>query len=354
MDFALSLDGRVFSTDLRSAGNFLEYENVFPYSLIAIHRMPFGTSSQRGITRNPRTGELIIAVGTPFPGGLLSFDPMTNTFDTVILDDVFFGPDGVVATIIDGDIHYFVANFFRNNVVEVVDNGVDDPFVDRVWDFPLNSFPDGAALGRKGSCLDGSMFVARNDGIISRIDLSKPVDDPLAIRDFGVGNTRHDFVKVPSANVEGVGFTMFVTATDRIEMFRPGNFEPTPGASLAPAEFVPDFICDLADRGCLGGGPMSANANAKAQGAAGQGACGQFTGLTMHLLMAQKLIEDGKTNIMGICNHLQQALNWVNNPAHDNFFTCPSPCPSDCPDPADVRLTMVEGINFLRDSFGCQ
>jgi hypothetical protein len=95
--------------------------------------------------------------------------------------------------------------------------------------------PDGLAIGKPGGSLAGSLIVNRNDGVISRIDLTQ---SPVSAATFASGGTRGDFVAV---SPDGY---LFATQTDVVVKFSPASFQVSVGGtrSTLPLKVYSGFI----------------------------------------------------------------------------------------------------------------
>jgi hypothetical protein len=106
----------------------------------------------------------------------------------------------------------------------------------------LGGAPDGIALGKVGTPLEGSLIVNRNDGAISRVDIT---EDPPVVSLFASGGTRGDFVAVDAS-----GF-LYATQTDRVVRIQPAYFAlrpgDSPGTSGGPGYGAPPSVGGIAE-----------------------------------------------------------------------------------------------------------
>jgi DNA-binding beta-propeller fold protein YncE len=163
-----------------------------------------GLTVPRGIARDPLSGDLFIGCQTSIRRINHTTDAVTLYTSSMIsdVDGIAFDSSGVLyAANLGGDI----VSVNRSGVSTLVKT--------------LPGTPDGIAFGAPGTPIAGSVFVNRNDGIISRIDLTQ---NPAVVSDFATGGTRGDFV-----GVSPDGY-LFATQTDLLVRIRPPQFQAPP------------------------------------------------------------------------------------------------------------------------------
>ena len=177
-----------------------------------------------GITVGPASGDLFISDQVGSPGiyrvntttGLTSLYAASAAGD--LPDGLAFDSDGSSGS--DGIL--YVANDGGGTIVRVAPGGSS---VTTVASVPGG--PDGIAFGRVPPCA-GFLYVNRNDGVITQIDISGPTP---TMTDIATGGTRGDFVAVSPDH------SLFVTQLDRVIRIQPPCFGVPP--TLTPTNTPP-------------------------------------------------------------------------------------------------------------------
>ncbi len=184
-----------------------------------------------GLAVDPKSSDIFAtdqaANGYASSPGVFRINPSNGTVTTYANGALFTAPDGLV---LDPDGILYVSNERGSgDVIRVDQQGNASVLV------TLPGGPDGLAVGKPGGSLAGSLIVDRNDGVISRIDLTTT---PITVTEFASGGSRGDFVAV---SPDGY---LFATQTDLVVKFSPASFQVSVGGtrSSLPLQIYVGFI----------------------------------------------------------------------------------------------------------------
>jgi len=174
-----------------------------------------------GLASDPVSGDLFVSEqgysSVASSPGILRIDRTSGAVTLFAVGPSFVGPDGLT---FDPDGILYVADPYTGDVWELDRSG------NATLIAVLTGGPDGIAVGRAGTSAAGSLFVNRNDGVISRIDITS---SPAVVSTFATGGGRGDLVGV---NADGY---LFATQPDRVIRITPANFAPTTGPATTCA-----------------------------------------------------------------------------------------------------------------------
>jgi lysophospholipase L1-like esterase len=175
-----------------------------------------GLGSVLGLATDPISGDLFVSI---CGSGVVRINPATGASTPYTLPGALVCPDGLM---FDPSGTLYVADNGTYEVMRVDRSGATNVVATLAGDV------DGIALGRSGTSIAGSLFVNRNDGVLTRIDITQ---SPSVVTDVASGGSRGDFVAV---SPDGY---LFATQVDRVIRISPPNFQPAPGNS-APLRYV--------------------------------------------------------------------------------------------------------------------
>lgn len=184
-----------------------------------------------GLAVDPKSSDLFVtdqASNTyASSAGVFRVKPSNGTVTTYASGELFPAPDGLI---FDTDGTLYVANERASGDIVRVDRQGNATVL-----VTLPGGPDGLAVGKPGGSLAGSLLVNRNDGVISRIDLTQ---SPVSVSTFAGGGSRGDFVAV---SPDGY---LFATQTDVVVRFSPASFQAAVGggSSTLPLKVYSGFI----------------------------------------------------------------------------------------------------------------
>ncbi len=170
-----------------------------------------GFVAPNGLTTDPVSGALFVSDCNTHE--IYRIDPATGTTTPYTAPGALACSDGMV---FDAMGVLYVSDHGNGHILRVDRTGASTVLT------TLPGAPDGIALGAPGSPIAGSLFVNRNDGVISRVDLTQ---SPPAVTDFATGGSRGDFIlALPDGS-------LLADQSDRVVKITPGEFQPTPGGS---------------------------------------------------------------------------------------------------------------------------
>jgi len=210
-------DRHLYAT-LEGAGEVVELD---PYTGAIIRIIATNLHCPIGITTDPLSGDLFVSdICTSKIVRISNFATgpgAVTTYASIDVDGITFAPDGTLyAAAYDGD------------VVKISGTNTDTPGTVT----PIVSVPslDGIAVAANGDpSTPPFLFVNRNDGVITRVDLTT---SPPTLTDIFTGGTRGDFV--------AVGPDGCLYATQSTSIVKLTNSDGT--CSLAPTSVVPSWV----------------------------------------------------------------------------------------------------------------
>jgi streptogramin lyase len=208
---AFGHDGKLYVTRF-GAGDLAQIDPLTG----AIQRVvTSGLGSPLGLATDPISGDLFVSL---CGNGVVRINPATGVRTPYTSPGALSCPDGLL---FDPSGTLYVSDNGTFNIMKVDRNGASSVVTTLAGD------PDGIALGRSGTSISGSLFVNRNDGVLTRIDITQ---SPPVVTDVASGGSRGDFVAV---SPDGY---LLVTQTDRVIRISPPDFQAantcTGGASL--------------------------------------------------------------------------------------------------------------------------
>jgi DNA-binding beta-propeller fold protein YncE len=184
-----------------------------------------------GLAVDPQSSDIFVTDQAPntyaSSAGVFRVKPSNGKVTTYASGSLFPAPDGLV---FDTDGTLYVSNERGSGDIVRVNRQGDATVL-----VTLPGGPDGLAIGKPGGSLAGSLLVNRNDGVISRIDLT---ESPVSVSTFASGGTRGDFVAV---SPDGY---LFATQTDVVVKFSPASFQVSVGGtrSSLPLKVYSAFV----------------------------------------------------------------------------------------------------------------
>jgi sugar lactone lactonase YvrE len=206
-------DGKLYAARRSPAG----LAELNPDTGEAIRTVASGFSNLiAGLAVDPQSTDIFVTDQGPnsysSTPGVFRVRPSDGNVTVYASGPLFPAPDGLV---MDTDGMLYVSNERGDGDILRIDRQGNASVL-----ATLPGGPDGLAVGKPGSSLDHSLLINRNDGVISRIDLTQ---SPVTVSTFASGGTRGDFVAVSPD-----GF-LFATQTDRIVKFSPAYFQVATG-----------------------------------------------------------------------------------------------------------------------------
>ena len=221
LGIAFAGDGKLYAAS-RTSSSVVEID---PSNGKIVRTVASGFSSViAGLAVDPKSTDIFVtdeaANSYAHTPGVFRVNPKSGEVSVFASGDLFPAPDGLV---FDPDGTLYVANEREGgDVVRIDRDGTATVLV------TLPGGPDGLAVGKPGGSLGGSLIANRNDGVISRIDLTK---SPPEVTTFASGGTRGDFVAV---SPDGY---LFATQMDRVVKFSPASFDVAVGGTQSDLPF---------------------------------------------------------------------------------------------------------------------